>query len=74
MRDRESYNILKDIYSDFITKRNEYKIENDNYQTEIYIINKKLEYYKNEEDESRVFSPRESENKGVDSFEKLENG
>ena len=73
MKDLERDNILKDIYNDFLTERNKYKIEIDNYQTEIEIINRQMEYYKNEEDESKIFSPRENENRGIDSYEKLEN-
>ncbi len=67
----EYENLLKEIYNDFLKKRNRYKIEKDNYETEIEIIRRKIEYSENAEDESKLFSPREVDRRRTDSMEDL---
>ena len=64
--------VLKELYDDFLKKRNENKIEIDNYETEKEIIRRKIEYSENIEDESKLFSPRELDKRKVDSVDELE--
>ena len=64
--------VLKELYNDFLSKRNGYKIEIDNYETEIEIVTREIECRDNMEDESRLFSPRENDRRAEDSLENLE--
>ena len=57
---QEAEAVLKELFDDFLKKRNEYKIEIDNYETEKEIIRRKIEYSEKTEDESKLFSPRET--------------
>ena len=63
-------NVVEDLYKDIIAKRNKCKIDFDNCITEIEIIKRSLEYRSTMEDDSRFFSPRNSDN-GIESADDL---
>ena len=54
--------IINDLYKDIVSKRNKLKITLDDYITESEIIKRNIEYSNSKEDDSRIFSPRSSEN------------
>ncbi len=64
--------VLNELYNDFKKKKNEYKILLDNSKNEYDIVNKNIEYYKENDDTSKLFSPRNSETGIVDSVSELE--
>ncbi len=64
--------ILNELYNDFKKKKNEYKILLDDSKSEYDIVNKNIEYYKENDDTSKLFSPRNSETGIIDSVSELE--
>lgn len=70
MSNNKNREVLMEIYRDFTDKRNMYKIELDNYTTELEILDRSIEYSSRMEDTSKLFSPRTSENV-IDSIEDL---
>ena len=51
-------NVVKDIYKEILRKRNSCKIDLDNYNTDMEIEKKSMEYRSSMEDDSKFFSPR----------------
>lgn len=64
--------ILNELYNDFKKKKNEYKILLDDSKSEYDIVNKNIEYYKENDDTSKLFSPRNSETDIIDSVSELD--
>ena len=64
--------ILNELYNDFKKKKNEYKILLDDSKSEYDVVNKNIEYYKENDDTSKLFSPRNSETGIIDSVSELE--
>ena len=64
------YEFVNELYKDIIKKRNKYKIDLDNYITESEIIKRNIEYKTSTEDDSKFFSPRNTEN-GIESLEEM---
>jgi hypothetical protein len=67
----KNLDVIKDLYKDIVDKRNKYKIELDDYTTEVEIIKKSLDYRKSKEDDSKFFSPRSNDN-GIESVDELD--
>lgn len=55
-------NVVEDIYKEILQKRNKCKIDIDNYETEMEIEKRNLEYRSSIEDDSKIFSPRSNGN------------
>ncbi|MCR4806365.1 MAG: hypothetical protein K5857_01695 [Lachnospiraceae bacterium] len=66
----EKDNVINDLYKDIVKKRNKWKIDLDNYITEIEILKRSIEYNSSREDDSRFFSPR-SNDKSFESTDEL---
>lgn len=56
------YDLLKELNKDFLEKRNKIKILRDNLKEEIEVLEKTLEHIDEINDESKLFSPRNTEN------------
>jgi hypothetical protein len=64
--------LLKELYTDFRSKRNNCKIELDNARSELEVLIKSIEYNKKSLDESSFFSPRSADNNDNENTDELE--
>ncbi|MCR5509110.1 MAG: hypothetical protein K6F34_10525 [Lachnospiraceae bacterium] len=58
---KNNFNVIEELYRDFTDKRNNLKIELDNYLSELEVVEKSMDYDHKSEDEYKLFSPRNND-------------